>query len=158
MLGGLHRSVISRLLSACANSHQRFASESSSFQKTRIVAGKWPNLPPDVRFSRRPSARVVCATGLPRRWGRAWARGAGALLLSTARRRLACLGGGAPLEDASGPVRLCANVRGWSHFDYDGRYLCYSFGMGECNDLSPALNAEFMYLERLGPLCSSKGG
>ena len=57
--------------------------------------------------------------------------------------------------DATGPVRLCANVGFGSHFDYVGRFLCYSYGMGECNDLSPAINAEFMYLERLGALCSS---
>ena len=91
-----------------------------------------------VRPSAREPAHVrahrLCGWAAPP-VGRAWARGAGALLLSTARRRLSCLGGGAPLR-------------------LDGRFHCYSFCMGECNDLSPAINAEFMYLERLGPLCS----
>ena len=32
------------------------------------------------------------------------------------------------------------------HFDYDGRFLCYSFGMGECNDLGPAVNVWNRYV------------
>ena len=79
--------------------------------------------------------------------------------------RLGCPAGG-PRIGAQGRAeraRCCcrrrADVsRAWVaalHFDYGSRFLCYSFGMGECNDLSPAINAEFMYLERLGPLCSS---
>ena len=51
-------------------------------------------------------------------------------------------------------VGLFVSVPTWGgfHFDYDGRFLCCGFGMGTCNDLSPTISAEFMYLERLGPI------
>ena len=57
----------------------------------------------------------------------------------------------APAPDGGGGTLLLARrradvTRAWVaalHFDYDGRFLCYSFGMGECNDLSPAVNAVF---------------
>ena len=97
-----------------------------------------------VRPSVREPARVPRA---PRR-ARVRARRLCGWSAPPGERALGARSGGAAAVDGAPP----SSVLGWrrSTSTINGRFLCYSFGMGECNDLGPAVNVWNRYVPVIG--------